>query len=180
MFSASRSSQAGVTLVEVLVAMALFAMIGLAGFSMLDAVLRVQAGTDARLERLADIDRALIIISRDLQQKDAGPILAGDGKLSFSLHSGDKLEYRVEADNLLRSAPRRNIEQRLLDQVSALEVRLLDTTGVWHTDWPAESADTLSRPARASAVELGLRLSDDGGLDATVIRLVDIPQEIGR
>ena len=40
------------TLVEMLVALALFALIGLAGFTMLDSVLRVQRHTEGRLEWL--------------------------------------------------------------------------------------------------------------------------------
>ena len=47
-----RDTEAGLTLVEVLVALALFSLIGLAGFTMLDNILRVQSGTQGRLERL--------------------------------------------------------------------------------------------------------------------------------
>ena len=65
-----RDTEAGLTLIEVLVALALFSLIGLAGFTMLDNILRVQSGTQGRLERLGQIDRALVIFSRDLQESD--------------------------------------------------------------------------------------------------------------
>ena len=50
-----RDPTAGFSLVEVLVALAIFALIGVAGFSMLDQVLRTQRLTEGRLERLAEL-----------------------------------------------------------------------------------------------------------------------------
>ena len=47
---------AGLTLIELLVAMAIFAVIGVAGLAVLDTVLNVNARTDGRLERLAQVD----------------------------------------------------------------------------------------------------------------------------
>ena len=63
---AAPPGDAGFTLVEMLVALALFAAIGLAGFTVLDTVVRVRGGTEGRLERLGEIDRALALLTLDL------------------------------------------------------------------------------------------------------------------
>ena len=58
----------GFTLIEVIIALSLFALIGVAGFSMLSGVLQTQERTDGRLQRLSDIQRAVFVISADLDQ----------------------------------------------------------------------------------------------------------------
>ncbi len=63
-----RHGEAGVTLIEVLVSLAIFAVIGIAGLTVLDTVARTGERTDGRLERLAEIDRAFLVIRRDLAQ----------------------------------------------------------------------------------------------------------------
>lgn len=60
-----RDAQAGFTLIEVLVALALFALISGAGFAMLDQVLRTQRATEGRLERLAAIQRTMFLVTQD-------------------------------------------------------------------------------------------------------------------
>jgi len=53
-----RSTQSGVTLIEMLVALSISAMIGLAGFIFLESVTRTEAGVSGRLEQLNLQDRA--------------------------------------------------------------------------------------------------------------------------
>jgi len=53
-----RDQEAGVTLIEMLVALSLFALVGIASFTTLDTILRVRERTDGRLEHLAQLDRA--------------------------------------------------------------------------------------------------------------------------
>jgi general secretion pathway protein J len=73
-----RDSAAGLTLVEMLVARVLFAMVGIASFTTLDTIIRVRDRTEGRLEQLAQIDCALQLFSRDLTQSVRGGI-TGDG-----------------------------------------------------------------------------------------------------
>ena len=66
--NAKRAGDAGLSLIEVLVSLAIFAVIGVAGLTVLDTVARTGENTEGRLERLADIDRAFLVIRRDLAQ----------------------------------------------------------------------------------------------------------------
>ncbi len=55
----------GFTLIEMLVALALLALISLAGFALIQTVLNAQQRTDGRLERLAGLERAVYLIDAD-------------------------------------------------------------------------------------------------------------------
>lgn len=63
-----RHPQSGMTLVEVLVALAVFAVIGTAGFALLDQTLRSQRLSEARLTRLDDLQRMMRIVTLDTMQ----------------------------------------------------------------------------------------------------------------
>lgn len=92
-FNARRTATAGFTLVEVLVALAIFALIGVAGFSMLDQVLRTQRLTDGRLERLAEMQRAMHMITLDFAQARGASLTARAGdtgaEVGFSRNAVD-------------------------------------------------------------------------------------------
>lgn len=58
----------GFTLIEVLLATAIFAVISIASFSILDGVIRTKEGAEQKQHRLNEIQRAWVIIERDLLQ----------------------------------------------------------------------------------------------------------------
>ncbi|MEM9551739.1 MAG: hypothetical protein AAGA05_11215 [Pseudomonadota bacterium] len=60
-----RSGVVGVTLIEVLAALAVSAMIGVAGFTLLDGVTRQDERLSGRIDRIAARDRAFLLLSRD-------------------------------------------------------------------------------------------------------------------
>ncbi|UWQ23166.1 type II secretion system protein GspJ [Jannaschia sp. W003] len=165
---------AGFTLVEMLVALALFAAIGLAGFTVLDTVVRVRGGTEGRLERLGEIDRALALLTLDLTE--AGALVLEDGALRMARGGGGTIAWSASDGALLRGieggdgAP---LVQRVLDEVDAVRWRLLDRGGAWHDAWPPEPApDGEPLPALRGA-EAVLELSSGG----EVPRLVElVPQ----
>lgn len=96
----------GFSLVEVIVALALFALIGVAGYSMLSGVLQTQERTGGRLDRLAEIQRALFVIATDLDQAASQP--QGNNAyvvLRKTSASGQSvlIRYELEGDGIVRT-----------------------------------------------------------------------------
>ncbi|MCW3150538.1 type II secretion system minor pseudopilin GspJ [Stutzerimonas stutzeri] len=65
---------AGFTLLELLIAIALFALLGLGTYRMLEAVLRSDAATAEQEQRLRELSRALWVFERDLLQVAGRPV----------------------------------------------------------------------------------------------------------
>ncbi|WP_415897784.1 type II secretion system minor pseudopilin GspJ [Neptuniibacter sp. QD72_48] len=63
-----RKYQAGFTLIELIIAIAITALIGIAAQSMLDVMLRGKSQLSQQQERLSNLDNSLRVIQRDLQQ----------------------------------------------------------------------------------------------------------------
>lgn len=70
------TSRNGFTLVELLVALTIFALLSAAGVTLLSFSVRSQASADERLERLAEIRRAGALLTSDLAQ--AAPRISRD------------------------------------------------------------------------------------------------------
>ena len=80
-------SQQGFTLLELLIAIAIFALLGLATYRMLDSVLSADAVTRAHERQLRELTRALSAFERDLRQVAVRPIRDGFGDPQPALHS---------------------------------------------------------------------------------------------
>jgi general secretion pathway protein J len=175
MTKAARDGAAGITLVEMLVALALFSLVGLAGFTMLEAVLQVRDRTDGRLERLAAIDRALTVFSRDFAQADPLSVTLWEERLDIEAESGWR-GYLLDGSTLVRETSNEGednapLRQILLEGVAGLSFRVLSVDRQWFALWPSEGAASV-----AKAVELMLEL--DGS--ESVARLVDLPGIVPR
>ena len=66
--------RAGFTLIEVMVALGLFGLIALAGFTLLDGVIGARDRLDGRLARTAELQRAMYLVSQDFEALDSGPL----------------------------------------------------------------------------------------------------------
>ena len=78
-----RHPTSGLSLVEVLVALLVFAVIGTAAFAMLDQTLRSENISQARLSRLADMQRTVRVLSVDTLQVVAGSVTRTSDGVSF-------------------------------------------------------------------------------------------------
>lgn len=85
---AARNPAAGLSLVEVLVALAVFAVIGSAAFALLDQTLRSERLADARLERLVQEQRTMRILAIDTMQAVAGSVRRTESGISFLRRGG--------------------------------------------------------------------------------------------
>jgi general secretion pathway protein J len=158
---AERRGTAGVTLVEVLVALVLFALIGIAGFSMLDQVLRTQRLTEGRLEDLAAMQRAMHLITLDFSQAREASLTEEPGadgpvvtlrRTAADVSPGQiTLRYRLDRGVLRRdvsaTAGLPPTTQALLGGVDAVAWEYHDRTEGWVTGWPIPGRQQGARDA---------------------------------
>lgn len=174
-------SQRGFTLIEVLVALVLLALLTLTSYRALNAVLEAERHARAEMSAWQSLALVFTRIEADLQDAVSPAVPASvnqpgflaerleTGKLAFSF---DRQLPADEADGLRRvqylyldgSLSRADWPHtqtvlptgtELLVNLSGLELRFLDREGVWQGDWPASRQGILPR-----AVELQLAWPD--------------------
>ena len=175
-----RGREDGFTLIEVLIALVLFSLIGVAGFSLLNAIVGVQARTDQRLERLAELQRAMHVVTLDFQQIQSGTLLVEGASASLRRGSaGQSLTVRYDFD---QGSLRRTLEagageraQTLISNVTAFRWLFFAPGQGWLETWPPEGETRDGLPAAISAeVTLG---EARGGLSGALRRVVRLPAE---
>ncbi len=117
----------GFTLLELLVALAIFALLSALGYTGLQSLLRTQAATSERSRDFAQLTRALVLLQNDVEQALARPIrdnqgdavvplladagtnptleLTREGWLNLSLGETPMLQrigYRIDGERLIR------------------------------------------------------------------------------
>jgi general secretion pathway protein J len=87
----------GFTLLELLVAMAIFAILGTLALSGYTELQRQSEYAEQRLERLREVQRAVQTLTQDLAQLEPRPIREPLGETRMpALLSGDSVQYRME------------------------------------------------------------------------------------
>lgn len=181
--SEGRAPRAGFTLIEVMVALGLFGLIALAGFTLLDGVIGTRDRLDGRLARVAELQRAMYLITLDFEALDSGPLELSGNALAFRRRSptspggSTAVRYLLVNGGLHRQIGA-SAQQRLIDDVTAVEWSFHFEDLGW-ASLPKASvlAGTLQTPdVRPDAVALTVDLSgSDGGLDGRLRRVVELP-----
>lgn len=163
-----RARAAGLTLVEMLVALVLFALVALASFTTLDAIIRVRDRAEGRLEQIARYDRTLQLYSRDLIQSPPGAVSGAPDSLTIASDDRLTLTWALQDDGLTRTADgRTEIVQTLLPIIGDVQFRYLDERRSWSDVWPAATNGVV-----LLAVEMTIILDDSGD---TLRRLAEVP-----
>jgi general secretion pathway protein J len=186
----------GFTLLELLIAIAVFAVMSAMAYGGLSNVILISTHSEAALERMQVIQHTMTVITRDLTQisprgirdefGNAQPYLTTsnfDFLLEFT-RSGRRNPAQLKRSNLLRVAYKYqdNIltrlywpqldrvqgidpyETALLDAVTNVELRYLDASNEWKTEWPPSgtSSGSTAPPGPPVAIEFKIELEDWG------------------
>ncbi|MDH5425761.1 MAG: type II secretion system minor pseudopilin GspJ [Gammaproteobacteria bacterium] len=87
-----QNNSAGFTLLELLIAMAIFSLISVMSFSGLSSVLNNKEGIDRELQLLSDIQRTMLNLSRDIEQTINRPVNDGLGGTIAALTGGNNID----------------------------------------------------------------------------------------
>lgn len=174
-----RDAQAGVTLVEVLVALGIGGLIAVAGFSVLGNAMTTQTRSDGRLARMAEIERAMQILTLDLEQITAPFGTTPDGVLMFERTAfaapgaGLDIAYALKDGALLRQIGGTGAETRA--QVLLRAVRGIDWQVYVDGRWRA--LDTADEDAVAKAVRTVIDLAPIArGPSGKIARIIVLPR----
>ncbi|HYJ52423.1 MAG TPA: type II secretion system minor pseudopilin GspJ [Allosphingosinicella sp.] len=163
--------RAGFTLVEMLIALAIFGMLTAAGVALLTLTVRTQETSNRLLGEVGELRRLDALLTADLalaaprlsRDRDGAvrPALiggAGDGELLLALvrRGGDegavqRVEYRLREGRLERLAfaqvdgESRALVAPLLDGVGQVALRYRDREGAWTETWRATDRSRLPR-----------------------------------
>jgi general secretion pathway protein J len=176
-------SQRGFTLVEMLVALSIFAMIAAMGVGLLRGSIDTQDAVQGRLKAMGGMNRLRAIMSNDLAQAvqrptrgaagEAVPAFAGSGNGFAFVHGGAASQGDGPRPNVERVAYalvggewRRATQpmldgttlgegDRLIGEVAAARVRYRDERGNWNESWTSEPGDRLPRAVEVRLTRTG-------------------------
>lgn len=175
------NSQSGFTLLELVIAMAIFALLGLASWGLFDSVVRVQQGTSVHERELRHLQRAVAVIERDLLHITEQPLTLRQTVLQLQRShwrnpldqprsERQTLTYRLDNGALWRESQGEGGQpvqrQKLLDDVRALSWRLSDRESGWRSDWPS---------GRGAKSPMALELQVSAGRFETIRRVLLLP-----
>ena len=156
---------AGFTLLEMLVALAIFALLAVMSYSGLSSVMNQQVVTEEHAQRLGDLQKTYMLMQRDLEQVllrpvrdefgDVQPALAGSDVLQLTRggwsnplnrprSSLQRVGYAWEDRQLVRyvwqvldrAQDSEPLRQLLLDDIDSMEIRYLSPGAEWQSQWP--------------------------------------------
>lgn len=173
----------GFTLVEMLVALSIFAAIAAMGVALLRSSVDTQDAVQERLKAMGGINRLRAVMANDLaqavQRSTRGP--AGEAIPAF-IGSSNGFAFVHGGAGALDGSPRPNLERvgyafvgnewrratqpmldgtalgdgdRLVDEVAAVAVRYRDERGNWNENWTSEPGDRLPRAVEVRLTRTG-------------------------
>jgi general secretion pathway protein J len=175
--------QQGFTLLEVLIALSLFAVLSAMAFGGLNQLLSQHQQLQKKQQRFVDLQSTIQVLERDFThiQPRSTRDTYGDAQAALTGNSTPGFMYQVQGQKLWRSYfPQLDagignspVRYTLMDQVTNFKVRFLPNKKQWINYWPP--IDQQGKPnlkELPKAIEIELSTIDLG----TVKRLIAIPQ----
>lgn len=172
-------AETGFTLVELMISLGLFALIAVAGLAMVQGILNVQGRTENRLDRLAEVQRTMFVLTSDVDQIAHGRVEGDAVKgLTFTRAAPGiggqpaQVHYSVVGGTLVREAG--STPQPLLAGVSRAQYRFFDHG--WINKWPRNDEEADKWP---SAIEISMQVATPGGgPSGTLRRVITLPARV--
>ncbi|MCP4700044.1 MAG: type II secretion system minor pseudopilin GspJ [Gammaproteobacteria bacterium] len=194
----------GFTLLELLIALAVFSVLATMAYSGLNTVLEANAQTARQAELLAALQMTFTRLGRDLEQQINRPVRDEFGEVQAALQGistqmeftragwrnplGQKRSslqrvayyreentfYRAHWPVLDRVRDSKPAITPLLKEIDEFSLRYLDETLQWHTEWPPLASQ---KPLRPKAVEVSLSINGWGHLTRLFGLPFDIPPQ---
>ncbi|WP_260483129.1 type II secretion system minor pseudopilin GspJ [Sphingomicrobium flavum] len=169
----------GFTLIEMMVALAIFAMLSAGGVLLLRGSADTQSAVERQLSSLSSMERVRLLLAADLSQALARPTRAGDGS-NRPAFTGDasamrfvrggfealsdepepdlaRIRWSQEAGRIVRRQYGRldggddpALDAELLENVEGLALAYRDASGGWVNAWPDGSGLALPRAVRVT------------------------------
>jgi len=185
----------GFSLIEILVAMVVFAAMAAITWGALSQIARARSALATEQDRFAGIVRTMTDLERDLRQAVSRPVRGNYGEILPSiLGSGDRIELSRLGYANPRAEQRSNIErvvyavddkqlrrgrygvldraagsspewQDLIGKIGSFRFRYLNAEGAWLEQWPPRDTPVEALPR---AIEVRLALDDFGELRRVV------------
>lgn len=193
----SQKNHSGFTLLEILIALAIFTIVSVIMVKAMHTVFSSQSATNQKAARLAELQMAMLIVSRDIEQTIDRPVSNAAGNpegfigtahaLTFT-HGGravlqgntqrstlQRTRYSLDNRNLIRTTwpvldvtgHTQSNNRTILRAVSELQFSYLDNKGQFQSSWPPASGAT-NEPL-PKAVQLSLKIERWGKLNQLYI-----------
>ncbi len=166
----------GFTLLELLVALAIFGLLAAMSYGGLQAVLEQQSYTEQAADRLSALQKMYLIMQRDIEQIVPRTVRDEFGDTQQPLVGGDALQltrggwrnpagrqrstlqrvgYAYDDEQLVRytwsvldrAQDSEPLQQPLIEDVENMQLRYLDGNDEWQEQWPDAVADIDADPA---------------------------------
>ena len=185
-----REPTSGFSLVEVLVALLLFALIGSAGFAILDQILRTQRLTEGRLAEIATLQRSMHMIRLDFEHASNTSLIFNNDttaptlQLRRSSASSNASEALIiySLDNgtlnrIINSDGDQTTPQPLLEAVSSIRWRFFSHNTGWIPEWPSQDGSLAMQQKISNPAAIELTVTLEPG-NETFRRVVLLPAEL--
>lgn len=195
----------GFTLLELLVALAIFGLLAAMSYSGLQAVLEQQAHTEQAADRLGELQKLYLIMQRDIEQIVPRTVRDEFGDAQQPLVGGDALQltrggwrnpagrqrstlqrvgYAYDDEQLVRyswsvldrAQDSEPLEQPLIDDVERMGLRYLDGNDEWREQWPDAVAAINADPAGIPPLPKAVEVTIEHKMFGTLVWLFQLPQ----
>lgn len=130
----------GFTLIEMIVAIAIFATIAVAGYTSLNNFSVSSKHIEKKIDELQQLQTFLNFIDRDFSQVFNQEIYLEKNKITIQSVQDNQITdiyYNLKSDSLIREEDEQELV--LLKEISKLKVRLLDNTNKWQSKWKKDT-----------------------------------------